>query len=216
MAIWLERWEALTQRLHGIGEWLAPLGLRLLLAWEFWESGIEKFRGENWFAGIQADFPFPFNFAPVGLSWLLATWFELIGAVALLLGLGTRFFAFSLLVLTMVATASVHWPMEWNSLGELAQGYAITDKGYGNFKLPLLFAAMLLPLVFRGAGKLSLDALVAQRLDTTVSRRQADAGAWAIGLLAIGLPFALLVPGFGLTLMAIAVLVLAMDRWVLG
>jgi putative oxidoreductase len=216
MAIWLERWEALTERLHGIGEWLAPLGLRLLLAWEFWESGLEKFRGENWFAGIQADFPFPFNLAPVGLSWLLATWFELVGAVALLLGLGTRFFAFSLLVLTMVATASVHWPMEWHSLGELAQGYAITDKGFGNFKLPLLFAAMLLPLVFRGAGKLSLDALVAQRLDTTVSRRQADAGAWAIGLFALGLPLALLVPGFGLALMGIAVLVLAMDRWVLG
>src|SRR5688500_18112961 len=141
MTVWLERWESLTQRLHGIGEWLAPLGLRLLLAWEFWESGIEKFRGENWFAGIQADFPFPFNLAPVALSWLLATWFELIGSVALLLGLGTRFFAFSLLVLTMVATASVHWPMEWSSFGELAQGYAITDRGFGNFKLPLLFAA---------------------------------------------------------------------------
>ena len=99
----LDRWQALTERLHGIGEWLSPLGLRLLLAWEFWESGLEKLRGENWFADIQGDFPFPFSLAPVGLSWFLATWFELLGAIALLLGLGTRFFAFSLLVLTMVA-----------------------------------------------------------------------------------------------------------------
>jgi putative oxidoreductase len=216
MGRWLDRWESLTERLHGVGEWLSPLGLRLLLAWEFWESGLEKFRGENWFADIQRDFPFPFNLAPVDLSWSLATWFELVGALALLFGLGTRFFAFALLVLTMVATASVHWPMEWSSLSDLAMGYAITDKGYGNYKLPLLFAAMLLPLVFRGAGKLSLDALVAHRLDTTVSRRQADAGAWALGLVTLGLPVALLLPGLGSLLVVSGGVVFAVDRWLAG
>jgi putative oxidoreductase len=216
MHSWLDRWEALTERLHGVGEWLSPLGLRLLLAWEFWESGLEKFRGQNWFADIQGDFPFPFNLAPASLSWSLATWFELAGAVALLLGLGTRFFAFSLLVLTMVATASVHWPMEWSTFADLAMGYSISDQGYGNFKLPLLFAAMLLPLVFRGAGKLSLDALIAHRLGTTVSRRQADAGAWALGLLTLGLPIALLVPTFGLTLAGAGIVLLAVDRWVIA
>jgi len=212
----LDRWQVLTERLHGIGEWFSPLGLRLLLAWEFWESGLEKYRGENWFADIQADFPFPFSLAPAGLSWFLATWFELLGAIALLLGLGTRFFAFSLLVLTMVATASVHWPMEWKSLADLAMGYSISDNGYGNFKLPLLFAAMLLPLVFRGAGKLSLDAVIADRLDTTVSRRQADAGAWGLGLLTLGVPIALLLPGVGLVLAGTGVVLLVMDRWVLA
>lgn len=216
MSLLLERWQTLTERLHGIGEWLSPLGLRLLLAWEFWESGREKLHGENWFADIQGDFPFPFSLAPVALSWFLATWFELLGAIALLLGIGTRFFAFSLLVLTMVATASVHWPMQWNSLADLAMGYAISDDGYGNFKLPLLFAAMLLPLVFRGAGKLSVDALIAQRLDTTVSRRQADAGAWGLGLLTLGLPIALLLPGLGLALVGTGAALLAMDRWVVA
>jgi putative oxidoreductase len=216
MATLLDRWEALTERLHGVGEWLAPLGLRLLLAWEFWESGLEKYRGENWFADVQGDFPLPFRLAPVALSWTLATWFELLGAIGLLLGLGTRFFAFSLLVLTMVATASVHWPMEWNGLRELAMGYAITDHGYGNFKLPLLFAAMLLPLVFRGAGKLSLDALIAHRLDTTVNRRQEDALAWALGFVTLGVPLALLVPTAGLALVACGVVVLAVDRWMLA
>jgi putative oxidoreductase len=212
----LERWQMLTERLHGIGEWLSPLGLRALLAWEFWESGLEKYNGENWFADIQGDFPFPFSLAPAGLSWFLATWFELLGAIALLLGLGTRFFAFSLLVLTMVATASVHWPSEWHSLADLAMGYSISDKGYGNFKLPLLFAAMLLPLVFRGAGKLSVDAFIAARLDTTVSRRQADAGAWGLGLLTLGVPIALLVPGLGLALVGTGAVLLVMDRWVLA
>lgn len=82
----------------------------------------------------------------------MATWFELLGAACLLLGFGTRFAAASLLVLTVVATYAVHLPAEWGSLGDLAMGYAISDQGFGNFKLPLLFMAMLLPLLFTGAG----------------------------------------------------------------
>lgn len=146
-----------------LGLWFAMLGLRLLLGWEFFESGLEKFRGENWFADIQDRFPYPFNVVPPDISWQMATWFELVGAVALVLGLGTRFFAVSLFVLTIVATASVHWPAEWATLAELAQGYAITDKGHGNFKLPVIFMAMLLPLILSGPGRLSLDALVKRR-----------------------------------------------------
>ena len=149
-------------QLDRLAPWLAPLGLRVLLAWEFFESGREKLRGENWFADLQGAFPFPFDQLPSGLNWQLATWFELVGAVCLLLGFGTRFAAASLLVLTVVATYAVHWPGEWHSLGELAMGYAISDQGFGNFKLPALFIAMLLPLLFTGAGRLSVDALLAR------------------------------------------------------
>ncbi len=153
----------LTRGLDGAGAWLAPLGLRLLLAWEFGEAGVEKWRGENWFASIADRFPFPFDLLPVDLSWAIATWAELLGAVALLLGLATRFTALSLGVLTVVAIAAVHWPSEWHSLADLWRGYAITDKGFGNFKLPLIFLVMLWPLLLNGAGKLSLDAWIAKR-----------------------------------------------------
>jgi putative oxidoreductase len=145
------------------GQWLGFLGLRILLGWEFFESGREKFQGENWFADIQDKFPTPFNLMPVNISWSMATWFELIGGVALVIGLGTRFFAAALFVLTIVAIAAVHWPAAWHTLGELAQGYAITDDGHGNFKLPVIFLAMLLPLILSGPGKLSLDAWIARR-----------------------------------------------------
>ncbi|HEX5757341.1 MAG TPA: DoxX family protein [Arenimonas sp.] len=204
------RWLALTERLDGIGEWLAPLGLRLLLAWEFWEAGIEKFRGENWFASIQSDFPFPFNLVPPDISWAMATYFELGGAIALLLGLGTRFFAFNLFVLTMVATASVHWPMSWQTLQDLAMGYAITDKGFGNFKLPLIFAVMLLPLIFRGAGLLSLDTLLARHFGNDERQPNRDGLAWGIGLFVIGLPLSLLMPAFGGALAATGILIAAL------
>jgi putative oxidoreductase len=47
-------------------------------------------------------------------------------------------------------------------LSELAQGYSISNKGFGNFKLPLIYLAALVPLVLSGPGKFSLDALLAR------------------------------------------------------
>jgi putative oxidoreductase len=152
------------ERLDMIGLWLGLLGLRLLLGWDFFESGLEKLHGENWFADIADKFPFPFNLLPVEANWQIATWFELAGGIALAIGLGTRFFAASLVVVTYVAIVSVHWPESWSTLGELAQGYVFTDRGHGNFKLPVLFLGMLLPLILSGPGRLSLDALIRRRI----------------------------------------------------
>ena len=101
---------------------------------------------------------------PVEISWFLATWFEILGAIGLVLGLFTRFWALSLIALTIVAIAGVHWPDDWNSLAELWRGYTITDNGFGNYRIPLLFIAMLIPLAFHGAGKLSLDHVTVTRL----------------------------------------------------
>jgi putative oxidoreductase len=99
----------------------------------------------------------------VEISWFLATWTEIAGAIGLALGLATRFWSAALIVVTVVAISAVHWPAEWSTFGELWQGYAVTDKGFGNYRIPLLFIAMLTPLLFLGAGKLSLDHLLASR-----------------------------------------------------
>jgi putative oxidoreductase len=146
--------------LDHMGLWIGLLSLRLLLAWEFGEAGFEKLHGSNWFADIQDQFPWPFKLIPADINWALATGFEVVGAFALVVGLGTRFFSASLIVLTAVAMLSVHWPESWSTLSELLKGYALTDKGHGNFKLPVIYIAMLLPLVFMGPGRLSLDALL--------------------------------------------------------
>lgn len=147
--------------LEKFNTWLPQLFLRLILAWEFGEAGFEKLHGENWFANI--TFPFPFNLVSPEFSWHLSTFFEIVGAFALVLGLATRFFSASLIVLTIVAIAAVHWPDSWSTLAELWKGYAITDKGFGNYKLPLLYLMMFLPLLFGGAGKLSLDYFFTRR-----------------------------------------------------
>jgi putative oxidoreductase len=133
------------------GEWLATMPLRLLLAFEFGSAGLEKLRGDNWFAHIQDDFLFPFNILPVGLSWFMATWTEILAAIALVIGLGTRFAVVSLIILDIVAWHSVH----------AGNGYNVCDNGW---LLPLFFLVMLVTLLFTGPGKLSIDAVIKARL----------------------------------------------------
>lgn len=138
--------------------------IRVLMAYEFGKAGLGKYNGQNWFGNVQDNFIFPFNVVPVDISWFLATWFEILGAFGILVGLFTRFWAFTLVILSIVAISGVHWPADWNGLGELWESYRITKQdGSGNFRVPLLFIAMLLPLVVSGAGKLSLDNLLAKR-----------------------------------------------------
>ena len=200
-----EAWQGLTTRLRSAGDVVVPLVMRVVMGWEYFESGREKLQGSNWFGDIHEKFPFPFDLVPVNLSWQMATWFELIGAVCLWLGLATRFWAFNLLFLTFVATAAVHWPDMWSMWPDLLKGYAISDDGHGNFKLPLLFVVMLLPLIFWGAGKLSLDHLIADHFGTSPADvASADLYAWALAAVVIGLPFLMLIPTLGGALLAIA------------
>ena len=159
-------WNRVVGHLENAGDWVALLPIRLLMAYEFGNAGLMKLNGNNWFANVQDNFPFPFNVIPVEISWFLATWAEILGAFGLVVGLFTRFWAISLIILSIVAIFGVHWPAEWNSLGELWESYRVSRKeGLGNFRIPLLFIVMLIPLVFRGGGKLSVDHLLGKHFN---------------------------------------------------
>ncbi|NBI12976.1 DoxX family membrane protein [[Haemophilus] felis] len=138
---------------QGIGVAIGLVGLRLFLAWEFFEAGLSKWNGENWFASMQDSFPFPFNLLPADLNWMLAMGAELLFPVLLVLGLFTRFSALGLAVVTAVAWYSVH----------AGSGYNVCNNGY---KMALIYLVALLPLITQGAGKLSLDTLL-QRINPT-------------------------------------------------
>lgn len=166
-------WVRITDFLDRMGDWIGPLVLRILLAWEFFEAGLEKYNGSNWFGSIQEHFPFPFNHVPPDISWLMATWFELVGGVMILIGLFTRFWSASLFVLTIVAIGAVHWGVgdvwsgdvrAYQSFSEVVKGYAITNNGFGNYKLPLIFLVMLVPLILSGPGRASLDYFLRRRI----------------------------------------------------
>ncbi len=64
--------------------------------------------------------------------------------------IGDKIFSASLIILTIVAWASVH----------AGHGYNVCSNG---FKLPLIYLVMFIPLLFSGPGKLSLDHLIAKR-----------------------------------------------------
>lgn len=142
--------DVIFNKLNAAGDYISMLVLRLFIAWEFWESGVVKFNGDNWFTQIQDAFPFPFNIIPTEISWFISTWTEVVGAVAIAVGLATRFTAVSFIVLDIVAWVSVH--------GD--NGYNVCSNG---FKLPLMYLIMLVPLLLSGPGKASIDALIKQR-----------------------------------------------------
>lgn len=150
MNAFMDKLKSLLEQLEAAGRWIAPLALRLILAKEFWDAGVQKLNGANWFHEIHSQFPIPFNLVSPEISWNLVTLLEIAGPLALLLGLGTRFFAFALSILTLVAIATVH----------AGYGYSISE---GGWKLPLIYLAMLLPLILNGPGKLSFDHILRQR-----------------------------------------------------
>ena len=159
MMKWDTRFRQTVSQFTDVG----PLVLRLLLAWEYWEAGSTKFNGTNWFQHIQDKFPFPFSIIDPDISWFLATWFEILGAIALLIGLGTRYASLSLIVLTIVAAIAVHIPPEgWSSVSDMLSGYGISDEGKGNYKLPLIYIVMFIPLLVMGPGRISIDFLIAR------------------------------------------------------
>ena len=209
-----DAYDNLTARLRVAGDYLWPLALRLILAWEFWEAGITKLRGTNWFGDIpwadwQTGFPWPFSLLSPDLNWLAATWGELVLAVLIGIGLFTRIAALSLIVVTSVATAAVHWPADWNSLGALWEGYVITAGGAGNFKLPLLFVVMLLPLAFYGGGRLSLDELLLRMTgrDTCVTDRLGDGIAAGLMFAVLGVTTVWVEPSWGIAFFVVALVV---------
>lgn len=216
----IDFYDGLCARLRGIGDWIWPTGLRLILFWEFWEAGISKYRGENWFASVpwaewQKGFPEPFSRLGTDLNWTMATWGELVFSIMILLGLFTRFAAISLIVITGVATAAVHWPVEYASLGELWQGYVITAADFGNYKLPLLFILMLLPLVFNGGGKLSLDHLFISLRDANDSLDDRIGGTQClgIGLFVLSMAVIWVEPLWGGSLLGVSVLLMLLPQF---
>jgi putative oxidoreductase len=130
--------------LDSLGAWLPQLGLRVLLGYEFGMSGLAKWHGINWFTGIRDQLPIPFDLMPSAFSWYLVMVLELVGAVALFLGAGTRLFSLALSILTVVTALVIH----------TGNGYNVCDNGW---KLDVIYLALFLPLIFSGAGKLSLD-----------------------------------------------------------
>lgn len=99
-------------------DFLGPLALRLYLVPVFWIAGTNKLAGMDnviaWFGNSDWGLGLPF---PTLMAYL-AVGTEVLGAVALLLGLATRWFAIPLMVTMLVAAFKVHWVNGWQAVAD--------------------------------------------------------------------------------------------------
>lgn len=120
--------------------------IRLVLAYGFWGPAMMKWGNmsgiADWFASM--GYPFP------TLNAYLAGTTELVGAILLFLGLGTRLISLPLMFTMVVAITTVH----------LGNGF---EAGNNGFEIPLYYLIMLFTLTVFGSGKFSLDAVVARK-----------------------------------------------------
>jgi len=73
---------------------------------------------------------------------------------------------------------------------------------------------MLLPLLFSGAGKLSLDNLIAKLTNYTDSNaKNSDLGMWGLALLALGVPLMFVMPTLGGILSGIGLIMFITNKF---
>ena len=166
---------------------LAPLSLRLYLAYPFLYAGREKLAGiENtiqWFGNPDWGLGLPF---PALLAYL-AAYTEFIGALLLFIGLATRWISLPLMATMLVAIFAVHGDNGWFAIAqssdpevalrlgaarELLQehgNYAwLTGKGgivilQNGIEFAVTYLIMLFTLLFTGGGRfVSVDYYLSQ------------------------------------------------------
>ena len=136
--------EHLFPPLAGVGEFV----LRLTIGLVFWPHGWQKLKGPAGFAGFLRQLKVP---APLLAAWVVAL-LESVGAILLILGLATRLVAFGLAIDMLVAIVSV-------KVGMAKAPFASTQQAQGwEFEFALMGTS--LALVFTGAGRVSIDALL--------------------------------------------------------
>ncbi len=145
----LGRANSLGERFTGKLAFIAPLVTRVVIGLAFFQAGTGKFRNFENVIGFFDSLGIPF---PAFNAGLVAS-METVGGAMLIFGLFTRFFASGLAITMVVALLTADtsdFLASWGSASQLSP----TDVTAFTFLLFLLW------LVFYGAGKLSLDALL--------------------------------------------------------
>jgi len=121
----LQDWLDVTKKI----DWLGPLALRLYLAPVFWVAGVNKLDGfpdvVEWFGNPEWGLGLPLPTLMAGL----ATGTEILGAIALLLGLATRWATLPLIATMIVAATKVHWHNGWQAVHDLKSPFPSAATG---------------------------------------------------------------------------------------
>ncbi|WP_217603592.1 DoxX family protein [Chitinophaga sp. GbtcB8] len=144
---------------------LAPLFLRLVIGLGFMAHGWAKLsRGPAGFEKLLSQIGVPF---PHMMAWL-SILTELLGGLAIFLGLFVSIAAIPLIVTMLVAMFTIHIHYGFSSvktIGLTPQGPVFGPPGY---EINLVYIAGLVSLVITGAGVLSVDAWLVKRKTRSV------------------------------------------------
>ena len=132
-----------TKNILSNGQSLSLLMARFAVAYGFYDPAMQKWSDmgaiATWFASMSIPFP--------TLNAYMAASTELLGVILLTLGLFTRLISLPLMVVMVVAIATVH----------LSHGFSAGDNG---FEIPMYYLLFLAIFASFGAGKFSLDYLL--------------------------------------------------------
>ena len=135
----------------------APLALRVIVGWGFLAHGLAKLsRGPDAFGAILHAMGVP---APTAMAWLTIM-VEILGGVAVLLGVLVRFASAPMAVVLLVAMFTVHLPYGFSSVKLIAVTPAGAQFGPPGYEVDLLYLACLAALVVGGPGPLAVDEFI--------------------------------------------------------
>jgi putative oxidoreductase len=137
-----------------------PLVLRLIVGYGFTIHGFAKLsRGPDSFAGVLHSLGVP---APHFMAWV-TTLTELLGGIAIGLGVLVTLVSIPLAMILVVAIFTVHLPYGFSSIKLIAVTQAGAQFGPPGFECNLLYLAALAALVLGGPGPLAIDGLLRQK-----------------------------------------------------
>lgn len=128
--------------------------VRLVLGYGFIAHGVAKLiRGPEHFADILAAIGVP---QPALMAWL-TTGVEILGGVALVLGVATALVSVPLAIILITAMLGVHWPYGFSTIKLKAFGAAGAEFGPPGYELDLVYIAGLVALATARPTPLSID-----------------------------------------------------------
>ena len=155
-------------RVSSSSAWWA-LPLRIVIGYGFFAHGLAKLeRGPDHFAGVLDALGMP---AAHLLAWATIA-VEILGGIAVILGLAIPLVSAPMIVVLLVAIVTVHLPNGFSSIKLQAVVDGTPRFGQPGYETDLLYIAGLVSLVFGGAGPLALGPWISGALGT---RRPAQA-----------------------------------------
>lgn len=135
--------------------WQLPLRLGLFLV--FWMHGAQKVLGMYHGPGLQGFAGYVAGMGMPAFLGYVSAFTEFLGAFSMFFGFLTRIFALGLAINMLVAIATTHWKWGFflNWMGEPGRGHG--------YEYPLTLLLVSVALLIGGAGKLSVDRMIAGR-----------------------------------------------------